>query len=75
MGTNRWINNYVKEFPIPVVAHKQQAPVAELVDRILMAKAADPLADISEQEAEIDRLVYELYGLTEEEISTVEGKL
>ena len=28
----------------------------------------------SRLEAEIDRLVYELYGLTEEEIAIVEGK-
>ncbi len=43
-----------------------------LVDRILTAKAADPLADTGEQEAEIDRLVYALYGLTEEEIEKME---
>jgi hypothetical protein len=29
---------------------------------------------IRDFEAEIDRLVYELYGLTEEEIAVVEGK-
>jgi hypothetical protein len=32
------------------------------------------LPDISHLEAEIDRLVYDLYGLTEEEIAVVEGK-
>jgi hypothetical protein len=31
-------------------------------------------ADITTLEAEIDRLVYELYGLTEEEIRIVERK-
>ena len=31
-------------------------------------------ADISTLEAEIDRLVYELYGLTEDEIAVAEGK-
>ena len=30
--------------------------------------------DIPQLEAEIDRLVYALYGLTEEEIAVVEGK-
>jgi hypothetical protein len=29
---------------------------------------------VPQLEAEIDRLVYELYGLTEEEITVVEGK-
>lgn len=28
----------------------------------------------SKEEAEIDRLVYQLYGLTEDEIKIVEGK-
>ena len=70
MGTSRWINNYVKEFPIPDVTPDQQTSLARIVDEILTAKAADT----SEQEAEIDRLVYELYGLTDEEISVVEDK-
>jgi hypothetical protein len=41
---------------------------------VLAAKRADPQADTSELESEIDQLVYELYGLTEEEIKIVEGK-
>jgi len=36
--------------------------------------SAPPLAaDVSALEAEIDALVYQLYGLTEEEITIVEG--
>ncbi len=31
-------------------------------------------ADVSALEAEIDRLVYQLYGLNEEEIAIVEGR-
>lgn len=38
-----------------------------------MAKKIDPKADTRELEAEIDQLVYKLYGLTEEEIAVVEG--
>ena len=63
-----------KKLPIPDVTLGQQVPIIELVDQILEIRRADPLADTDEQEAEIDRLIYELYGLTEEEISTVEGK-
>lgn len=40
----------------------------------LAAKAADPAADIAALEAEIDRLVCHLYGLTAEEIAVVEGE-
>ncbi len=37
-------------------------------------KQSDPTVDTSAQEAEIDRLVYALYGLSEEEIKIVEGE-
>ena len=71
MGTSRWINNYVKEFPIPQISKKEQTSLIRLVDRILAAKAADPSADTSEMEDEIDWLVYDLYGLTNEETAVV----
>ena len=45
-----------------------------LVERILTLKRDDPHADVSALEAEIDRLVYQLYGLTDEEIAIVEGR-
>ena len=38
------------------------------------ARRANPAADTSALEREIDRLVYALYGLTEEEIAVVEGR-
>ena len=46
-----------------------------LVDEILEAKDADPDADTSELEWQIDGLVYDLYGLTEEERTAVERSL
>jgi len=39
---------------------------------ILAAKKADPDADVAALEAEIDQLVYSLYGLTREEIAIIE---
>ena len=42
------------------------------VDKILDAKHTAPEADISDLENEIDKLVYELYNLTEDEIAIVE---
>jgi hypothetical protein len=41
---------------------------------LLAAKQRDPEANTTALEREIDRHVYELYGLTEEEIAIVEGK-
>ena len=42
---------------------------------ILAAKKADPDADVSALEAEIDQLVYSLYGLTRDEIVIIEDSL
>ena len=72
MGTSRWINNYVKEFPIPMVPHDQQIQVIRLVDQIFDTKRTDPDADASQLENEIDQVVYSLYNLTPEEIAIVE---
>lgn len=63
-----------KKLPIPDVPPERQQPLVALVDRILAAKSADPAADVSALEAEIDRLVYDLYGLTTPETAMVEGK-
>jgi len=40
----------------------------------MMIKSVEPQADTSALEGEIDQLVYQLYGLTEDEIGIVEGK-
>ena len=74
MGTSRWINNYVKEFPIPIVDYEQQIEIIEHVDQLLVIKRVDSDADTSNLENEIDKLVYALYGLTDNEIAIVEGK-
>ena len=58
--------------PLPSTNCEQTA-IITLVDRILSAKKANPLADTTAEEREIDRLVYDLYGLTEDEIAIVEG--
>ena len=60
--------------PIPYVTKEQQQPIIALVDQILAAKKADPNADTSALELQIDLLVYKLYGLTDDEIAIVEGR-
>ena len=73
MGVTRWIRHTVGEIPVPRIPASQQRPIIRLVDRILEAKAADASADTGAEEAEIDRLVYELYGLTGAEVGAVAG--
>ena len=49
-----------------------QENLASILDKVIEAKTKDPEAETTELEEEIDRLVYELYGLSEEEIGVVE---
>jgi hypothetical protein len=63
-----------KQLPIPDVTPEKQAPIVALVEKILEAKHAHQIANIPVLEAEIDRLVYALYGLMDEEIAVVAGK-
>ena len=74
MGVTRWIGHTVEQIPVPRVNAAGQSTFVRLVDRILEAKAANPTADTTTLEAEIDRRVYALYGLTDEEMAAVEGR-
>ena len=68
-GYFRYKTNYVKPFPMP----SDEAIIAiepiliPLVDKVLLAKKNNPQADTSAEEIEIDNIVFDLYGLTEEE--------
>jgi len=62
------------EIPIIAPTIEIQGMITKLVERILAAKGVNPQADTSALEKEIDELVYELYGLTDEEIKIIEGQ-
>lgn len=73
-GDYHIVPEHIRNIPIPSATPAQQKPIIALVDKILAAKKDNPQADTSKEEAEIDRLVYALYGLTAEEIQAIEGK-
>ena len=75
MGLLQWKKFAVERLPIPKLSAAKQRPFIRLVDEILEAKAADSAADTFPEEAAIDRLVYDLYGLTEEESTAIERSL
>ena len=62
----------LKEIPIPVVALEQQKQIVEIVDRILKEKKKNKNADTLALEHQIDKMVYDLYGLTEKEMAVIE---
>jgi hypothetical protein len=63
----------IKNLPFKVVDKEKQDNFINLVGKILTVKKSDPKADTTALEKAIDQLVYQLYGLTEEEIKIVEG--
>jgi adenine-specific DNA-methyltransferase len=63
---------YFKHFPIAIPTQIIKDKIVLIVSQILEAKKADPTANTTFLEKEIDRLVYDLYGLTEEEIELIE---
>jgi len=72
---NQGINftkDMINSMPFPKISNEQQKLLIALVDQILSAKKQNPEADTSQLEKEIDRLVYELYDLTDEEIKIIE---
>ena len=74
LGLTRWQAFVVESIPIPILSADEQSPFIRLIDTIVTTRVSDPQADTSEQEAEMDRLVYGLYGLTEAEMAAVEGE-
>ncbi|PKA12102.1 restriction endonuclease subunit R [Leptospira meyeri] len=81
-GYYRWIHQYVSEIRIPIQNH--ESSLIELVNQLITVKRdlenskTDSDKKHLEHKAElldkqIDALVYQLYGLDEEEIAIVEG--
>ena len=62
----------IEALPIPKVSQGKQKAIISLVDKILDAKSLDANIDVTSEEQEIDNLVYELYGLTPDEIEIIE---
>ena len=86
---SRFMTYYVKNFitsthtlqindgrlvPIIVPTTQQLKQHEILVDKILYEKKLNIDSDTTALESEIDQLVYQLYGFTEEEVKIVEGK-
>ena len=72
---NKDIYKYqLEQIPIPVVSNKEQQPIINLVDKILAAKQVDSKTDTSEWERQIDKLVYDLYDLDDNERKLIEGE-
>lgn len=62
----------IKDFPLPEVSNEERTRLENLVNTILTIKRANPQADTSDHEQQIDKIVYELYGLTYDEVKIID---
>ncbi len=74
-GRKRYTKQYVEQNCIPDIEEESQKPFIDLVNQILILRNVDFKSDTKELESQIDQLVYQLYGLTEEEITIVENSV
>jgi hypothetical protein len=74
-STSSNVNGYeVDDLPI-IIDNNNNIILKDIVTQILRTKKKDPGVDTNELENKIDQLVYQLYGLTKEEIQIVEQSL
>ena len=72
-GTFHWEKVHVERLPVPHISPTTEHRFNRSLGRVLEAKHSNPSADTLALEAEIDRLVYDLYGLTDAEVELVES--
>lgn len=81
MGTNRWKKYKIQQFPIKIATVDRKKEFEIKVDEILaITQREDYIQNdakkiqVKELEKEIDKMVYKLYDLTDEEIKVVENR-
>jgi hypothetical protein len=57
----------------PCRAFKDSNSVKEIIEKIIKIKSSDSEADTTEFETILDKIIYQLYDLTEEEIKIIEN--
>jgi hypothetical protein len=72
-GYLRFIAMYMERIPIPDPTPDQRAAIEALVRKLLDAERQGP--HVQTWERALNALVYQVYGLTEEEIAIVEGTM
>ena len=69
----KWFGEFFDNIPIPSANELQKEEITNLVKRILSLKKGNPESDITAYENKINKLVYQLYELTEKEIEIIEN--
>lgn len=65
---------YLNPFPLPEkVSASDEKKIVSVVNEILEIKEKTPEADITEKEAALNKMVYNLYGLTDDDVKIIES--
>jgi len=64
----------MKEVPIPSANSSEKIQLENLAEACEKAAVSGDVATVKKHQQNIDQLVYQLYGLTPEEIAVVEGR-
>ena len=76
MGTTQWRKYAVENIPVPdftKVTTELKDKLVQLVDKRLELKITEHKSEALELEKEIDRVVYELYSLSMDDIALIES--
>ena len=71
-GTRELRKVFFEPIPVKQISRAEEKPFEIILNKILSLKKQNPAADTTALEKEIDQMVYQLYGLTDEEIEIVE---
>ena len=69
-GIYEYFENQVSKLPIPEISKAAQEPFITKIESILKIKSKGE--DTAKLEREVDDMVYRLYGLTYDEVKTIE---
>ncbi len=73
-GYLRFIRQYLAQIPVIEPDKEVREKIENIAKQIMDIKSNDSKIDTRSLENQIDQFVYEMYGLSEEEIGIVEGQ-
>ncbi len=63
----------LNDYPVPQISEDASREIVTCVDSIIAIKTNSPQADTTTLEERIEQFIYQLYGLTQEEIALIEA--
>jgi len=64
---------YIKQLPIIIASNKEIETIEEIVKKMLDKRKNNREADISDEETELNKLIYKIYGLEQDDIKKIEN--